>query len=149
MRCLDIGCCAGEVSLTAAEVVGPSGRVLGIDRGPDAIATARAKTTVGAGVSFELSELDAFERSGHFDAIVGRFILMHQPDPVAVLRSLLASLRPGGVVVIVESWMELIRTGGHSEPLSPLYDEIVQWKSAVGRGATCRRPFQKGSSISR
>ena len=135
MRVLDIGCGTGDVSLTAAEVVGPTGSVLGIDRGPDALVTARAKATRHPGVEFELSELDAFEHPGHFDAIVGRFILMHQPDPAAVLRGLLTSLRPGGIVVIVESWMELIRTGGHSQPFSPLYEEIVQWKSDVVRGA--------------
>ena len=31
--------------------------------------------------------------------------------------------------------MELLRSGGHSFPPSPLYDEIVQWKSAVVQGA--------------
>jgi hypothetical protein len=31
--------------------------------------------------------------------------------------------------------MEVLRTGGHSFPHSALYDEIVQWKSAVVGGA--------------
>ena len=137
MRVLDIGCGSGDVTLTAAELVGPTGEVLGIDRGPDAIATARAKVAGGAGpvVHFEVTELEAFHRPEYFDAVVGRFILMHQPRPAEVLRSLLRSVKPGGVVVIVESWMELLRTGGHSEPPSPLYETIVQWKSDVVRGA--------------
>lgn len=135
MHVLDIGCGTGDVTLTAAEVVGPTGSLLGIDRGPDAIATARAKVADRAGIDFEVTELDEFLKPDHFDAIVGRFILMHQPDPVAVLRSLLASLKAGGVVVIIESWMELLRSGGHSQPHSPFYDEIVQWKSDVVGGA--------------
>ena len=40
MRVLDIGCGVGDVSLLAAEFVGPSGTVLGIDRS--------AETTVGS-----------------------------------------------------------------------------------------------------
>lgn len=135
MRVLDIGCGTGDVTLTAAEVVGPTGSVLGIDRGPDAIATARAKVTDRPGIDFEVTELDDFVHPDGFDAVVGRFILMHQPDPASVLRSLLASLKPGGSVVIIESWMELLRTGGHSEPFSSFYDQIVQWKSAVVGGA--------------
>ena len=34
MRVLDIGCGAGDVSFLAAEMVGPSGWVMGIDRVP-------------------------------------------------------------------------------------------------------------------
>jgi SAM-dependent methyltransferase len=137
MRVLDLGCGTGGVSFTAADVVGPTGSVLGIDRGPEAVAVARAKAVEArrSNVEFEVAELDDFRRSAEFDAIVGRFILMHQPDPASVLRGLLPSLRPGGRVVMVESWMEVLQTGGHSHPFSPLYDEIVQWKCAVVGGA--------------
>jgi Methyltransferase domain len=37
MRVLDIGCGVGDVSLLAAELVGPSGAVLGVDRSAEAI----------------------------------------------------------------------------------------------------------------
>jgi SAM-dependent methyltransferase len=137
MSVLDIGCGSGDVSLTAAEVVGADGRVLGIVRGTDAVATATRKAEAAGvdRVGFERVELDDFRRRGAFDAIVGRFILMHQPDPAAALRSLCVSARPGAPVVIVESWMEVLRTGAHSFPHSLLYDEIVGWKSAVVSGA--------------
>lgn len=137
MRVLDIGCGTGDVTLTVAEIVGTDGGVLGIDRGAEAIATARSKAAaLGLGhVDFEVTELEDFERPAAFDAIVGRFILMHQRDPASVLRHLARSVRPRGFVSIVESWMELLRTGGHSQPHSELYEEIVRWKSAVVEGA--------------
>jgi 2-polyprenyl-3-methyl-5-hydroxy-6-metoxy-1,4-benzoquinol methylase len=43
MRVLDIGCGVGDVSLLAAEMVGPSGEILGLDRSPEAIAVARSR----------------------------------------------------------------------------------------------------------
>ena len=137
MRVLDIGCGTGDVTLTAAELVGPTGYVLGVDHGPKAIATATSKVAALRleHVEFAVAELEEFERPYAFDALVGRFVLMHQSDPAQVLRLLIRSVRPGGAVAIVESWMELLRTGGHAHPPSPLYDEIVRWKSAVVAGA--------------
>jgi predicted RNA methylase len=40
MRVLDLGSGMGDVSLLAADMVGPAGRVLGIDRNPEAVAAA-------------------------------------------------------------------------------------------------------------
>jgi ubiquinone/menaquinone biosynthesis C-methylase UbiE len=40
MRVLDLGCGAGDVSMLAAELVGASGSVVGIDRNPQVIALA-------------------------------------------------------------------------------------------------------------
>lgn len=137
MSVLDIGCGTGDVSLTAAEVVGRSGSVLGIDRGAEAIAVAHGHS-ISRGlehVSFDVSEIDDFEDSRDFDALVGRFVLMHQRDAVATLTAALRALRPGGIVVMIESYMEILMSGVHSEPHSPLYDEIVRWKSAVVQGA--------------
>jgi ubiquinone/menaquinone biosynthesis C-methylase UbiE len=137
MRVLDIGCGTGDVSVTAARIVGPSGSVVGIDRGPAAIESARQRVAAEGTewATFEVTELDDFHRPTEFDAVVGRFILMHQHDPSAVLQSICRSVAIGGPVVMIESWMKVLSSGAHSHPHSELYDEIVQWKSAVVRGA--------------
>lgn len=137
MRVLDIGCGSGDVSRTVGDIVGPSGNVLGIDRGDAALeaarASARARDT--GWLTFERAEIDTFDRAGEFDALVGRFVLMHQAEPVEVLRAAARSVKEGGVVVMIESYMDLLRTGSHSEPFSPLYDRIVRFKCDVVRGA--------------
>ena len=43
MRVLDIGCGVGDVSFLAAELVGPTGTVVGIDRNPGVLAVARQR----------------------------------------------------------------------------------------------------------
>jgi ubiquinone/menaquinone biosynthesis C-methylase UbiE len=43
MRVLDIGCGPGDVSLTAAELVGSDGTVLGVDVNPAIVETARSR----------------------------------------------------------------------------------------------------------
>jgi ubiquinone/menaquinone biosynthesis C-methylase UbiE len=151
MNVLDIGCGTGEVSFTAGELVGPTGEVLGVDRGKAAVDAAREKAhRLGlSSVRFEQAEVDELEAAGSFDALVGRFVLMHQDEPGRVLARAAASVRPGGIVVMIESYMDLIRHG-HSEPPSPLYEEIVHFKCEVVEragadiraGARLRRTFR-------
>jgi tRNA A58 N-methylase Trm61 len=42
MRVLDVGCGAGDVSLLLADLVGPTGAVIGVDRDPAILDQARA-----------------------------------------------------------------------------------------------------------
>ncbi len=106
-RVLDIGSGVGDVALLAASLVGETGQVVGIDRDVLALARARSRARAAAStnIRFVDTELAELELDVHFDAIVGRFILMFLPDPVAVLRLLARHLRPGGVMVFQEpSW---------------------------------------------
>ncbi len=111
-RVLDIGAGPGDVSLLAATLVGSTGAVVGIER--DAGYVARARERVAAvgfrNVSFIQSDVTGLvselagelSRTGPFDAIVGRSVLMFLPDPGALLRSLARLLVPGGVVAFHE-----------------------------------------------
>ena len=103
-RVLDVGSGVGDVAMLAAQLVGPSGEVVGVER--DARAVARAKDRVAeAGlhnVSFTQCDVSEIASDKPFDAAVGRFILQFIFDPVAVLRSLSQLVRPGGVVAFQE-----------------------------------------------
>src|SRR5258708_17704563 len=85
MRVLDIGSGVGDVSLLAADLVGQQGSVVGVDRDPENVAWA-AKRAAEAGhsnIHFLANEITDFIHPQLFDALVGRFILMYLPDPVA------------------------------------------------------------------
>jgi SAM-dependent methyltransferase len=103
-RVLDLGCGAGDVSMLAAELVGPTGSVVGIDRSQEVIAVARerARTAELRHVDFEEVSVDAFSDPEPFDAVIGRFVLIHQADPVALIRAAASLVRPGGVVAFHE-----------------------------------------------
>lgn len=102
-RVLDVGSGVGDVALLTASVVGHTGSVLGIDRDPMALRKARSRSAGARNIEFLETDLSTLRIDGQFDAIVGRFILMFLPDPVATLRALSASLRPGGIIVFQES----------------------------------------------
>ena len=106
-RVLDIGSGVGDVAMLAARLVGPSGEVVGIERDPRSIARARARATEAGlhNVSFSHCDVADFPVGDRFDAVVGRYILMFLPNPVAVLRSVANAVHPGGVVAFQEvSW---------------------------------------------
>jgi SAM-dependent methyltransferase len=140
MRVLDLGSGMGDVALLAGRVVGPEGRVLGLDRSPALLAAARQRirdlevTNVDLveGDVTQLSELDGQT----FDAVVGRLILMHVADPPAVLRAARALVRPGGPVLAMEydtGWLP-------SHPSVALWDQTVEMLRAalVGAGMHAR-----------
>jgi ubiquinone/menaquinone biosynthesis C-methylase UbiE len=104
MRVLDLGCGAGDVSMLAAELVGPSGSVVGIDRNPQVInlASKRARTAGFEQVTFRDVPLEAFSDRDLFDCVVGRYVLIHQSDPVDFLRRAARLVRPGGAIAFHE-----------------------------------------------
>jgi len=138
MRVLDLGCGTGDVTLTVAEMVGAAGQVVGIDRSPTGMEVGRRHARergLDDRVEFVVGEIDDVADGG-FDALVGRFVLMHQTDPAATLRTASRALRPDGAVAMIESFMAMLDDGAaHSEPRSELYDSIVRWKCAVVGGA--------------
>jgi ubiquinone/menaquinone biosynthesis C-methylase UbiE len=104
MRVLDLGCGAGDVSMLAAELVGPSGSVVGIDRNPEVIdlASKRARTAGLDQVTFRNVPLEAFSDPDRFDCVVGRYVLIHQADPIDFLRTAARLVRPRGIIAFHE-----------------------------------------------
>jgi ubiquinone/menaquinone biosynthesis C-methylase UbiE len=114
MRVLDLGCGAGDVSMLAAELVGPAGSVVGVDRDPNivALASERARAAGQKSVFFQTASVDHLTRkdlarndmtlTGPFDAVIGRYILHHLPDPVETVRRAAELLAPGGVLAFHE-----------------------------------------------
>jgi ubiquinone/menaquinone biosynthesis C-methylase UbiE len=135
MRVLDVGTGAGDVALLAAEMVGPSGSVVGMDRDPAVLAVARERASAAGlpNVTFMEGDLYAVAPSGDFDAVVGRLVLLHTPDPVAMLRGLSHQLRPGGVAVFQELHQSL--TSLQSSPPLPLWGQVWSWIVATMQGA--------------
>jgi ubiquinone/menaquinone biosynthesis C-methylase UbiE len=136
MHVLDMGCGTGDVSILCAEMIGPTGVVVGVDREEAAVLSGRARALErrAHNVTLEVGEVGPEFAEASFDALVGRFVLMHQPDPAATLSEAARCVRPGGLVIFMESHMAGLLSG-HSTPLSPFYDRIIRWKCDVVQAA--------------
>ena len=104
MRVLDLGCGAGDVSMLAAEFVGPTGLVVGIDRNREVLTLAaeRAHAAGFGQIRFEQASVESFSSQEPFDIVVGRCVLVHQSDLVGFLRAAARLVSPGGSIAFHE-----------------------------------------------
>jgi ubiquinone/menaquinone biosynthesis C-methylase UbiE len=98
MSVLDVGCGWGDMSLQVAKVVGPEGRVVGIDC-VDAFLQEARKDAAAQGllnVRFIRGDAEVELPENEFDYVVARFGTMFFTNPVAALRRMRKALKPGG-----------------------------------------------------
>jgi len=98
-RVLDLGCGTGYPSILAAQAVGSSGAVVGLDLSENMLAVARRKAE-GAGVkniSFHANDVSSLPyEAASFDAVISRFCLMFLPDIHGALKEISRVLKNGG-----------------------------------------------------
>jgi SAM-dependent methyltransferase len=127
---LDVGAGLGQMSRAMARAAGPSARVLAVERDPRQIREAlRQAGEAGERNLVELREGPAEalplapEEWGSFDLAHARFLLEHVPDPLAVVKQMVAAVRPGGRVVLLDDDHDLLR----------LWPAVAIWERAWER----------------
>jgi SAM-dependent methyltransferase len=136
MRVLDVGSGSGDVSFLAAELVGPNGCVVGVDRSGAAVERARARALRRNlhNVVFTVGDAAEITFDRPFDAIIGRFVLMYQEDPATSLRKMMRQIREGGLV----AFQEVDTTTCRSWPVVPTFDAAARWLAEALRGSGAR-----------
>ena len=131
MDVLDVGCGVGDVSFLAGRMVGPRGSVLGVDRAASSVAIARKRfcSQEATNLQFDIADLDAFDTTRTFDAVIGRFVLAHLPDPAPILRRLRRFVRPGGII----AFQEMDQSAIACVPKVDLHSRAGQSMIAAGR----------------
>ena len=129
-RVLDVGTGTGIMALHAADRVGGSGRVTGIDLSEGMLARARAKADqakLSGRVEFRRMDAEHLEvDDASFDTVVSLFALRHFPNPDAALAQMHRALRPGGrLVVAVGDGAPWLSLAGVTEALRRIFDHIL------------------------
>jgi SAM-dependent methyltransferase len=106
MSCLDLGCGAGDVMLALGQRVGSSGSLVGVDTDADLGHRVVQELNKRRVSRFSFHQADVtdpdFMPTGSFDVTSARFLLIHLPDPVAVLRTMWRLTRSHGVMVVFD-----------------------------------------------
>jgi ubiquinone/menaquinone biosynthesis C-methylase UbiE len=111
-RVLDVCCGSGASAIPAAEAVGPTGSVLGVDLAENLLALGRQKAQQRGLTNVEFRAGDMLNLGlpeTHFDAVICVFGIFFVPDVVAATRELWRLVTPGGKLAITTwgpGWVE-------------------------------------------
>src|SRR5881396_2606697 len=136
-RVLDVGAGPGYATVDLAEIVGPSGRVLALERSARFLAVAREACAARGLSNVEFREMDLMstplEASG-FDATWCRWVAAFVSSPRRLVEAVAGALRPGGVALFHEyaaygSW----RLAPRGAALESFVSEVTtSWRASGG-----------------
>lgn len=104
-RAIDVGCGPSGNLYLLSSLVGPSGRVVGLDYEPANVVLARGFAAAEGLANVEVVEGDARRTDfpdGSFDLVHARMVLVNLPDPEALVAEMARLARPGGWVAVLE-----------------------------------------------
>jgi ubiquinone/menaquinone biosynthesis C-methylase UbiE len=98
---LDVGCGFGDTAIRLADMVGPTGQVVGVDCCDAFLDHARAEVRARGltNVCFARADAEIALPTNQFDFVFARFGTMFFANPVAGLRNMRKALKPGGRMV--------------------------------------------------
>ena len=144
---IDLGCGAGFATLDLAEIVGPTGQVIAIDRSPDFLQIVQGEAKANHlhnitthRVDFNSDDLPNVSADGAYD----RWVLGFLTNPREVLERIANRLKPNGTIVIQEYFD--YETLGPVTP-SPIFEAFVQavmkaWRAEGGEPNIARSILQ-------
>jgi ubiquinone/menaquinone biosynthesis C-methylase UbiE len=101
MRCLDVGCGNGAVTLKLALRVGATGQAVGIDRDEHCLEIARHKAARHKlPAVFRAESVADLREDSVYDRVYGRFLLTHLPKPGEAVERMAQAARQGGLVIV-------------------------------------------------
>ncbi len=138
-RVLEVGGGLGQFARDMARRTGPAGRVLAVERSPGQIRGARRAARAAAEDSLvEWRRGDALHLPlrrgewGSFDVAHARFLLEHVPDPLAVVRAMTRSVRPGGRIILEDDDHDVLRLWPEPPGFAPLWRAYIRSFDRLG-----------------
>ncbi len=139
---LDLGCGPGHAALDLAQIVGPKGRIIGVDESPGflkqlhELTKARQISNVDR-VLGDVQQIDSVlqHERGSVDFAYARWVFCFLKDPEAVVSGLAKIIKPGGKVM-VQDYFNYVRAMTLA-PRNPAFEVVIQavgesWKDRGG-----------------
>jgi SAM-dependent methyltransferase len=128
MRCLDVGCGIGDVTLRMAQWVGPAGHAVGLDSDAAFLAAARQEATRRQlPALFRQGRAEDLDDEATYDLVYTRGLLTHVADPAEVVERMVRAACPGGCIVAEEPYFR----ARVCSPASPAFERCGELMQAA------------------
>ena len=138
-KILDVGSGLGQFTRAMARMVGPSGKVVGVERSLEQLMEARRLASLedeenlydsrqGNATALPLRR----EEWSSFDIVHTRFLLEHVVDPLAVVRMMVEAARPGGRIILQDDDHDVLRLFPEPEGFYDLWKAYIQSYEVIG-----------------
>jgi|SRR5262245_12313411 len=124
MKCLDVGCGGGHVTIFMAHLVGPNGSVVGTDSDGAILALARQDAEAAKLDNVEFRHTDAAEcpAEEEYDLVYARFVLTHLSEPEKCLAAMARACKSQGFIVLED----IDFTGNFCYPHCAAYEKYTE-----------------------
>jgi len=137
MDVLDIGCGTGAISKDMANLVGPLGRVTGIDNTERFIASGRQSYDSVANLNLICADLFEYDPEEKYDLIVAARVLQWLSNPEEALLKMKSLLKPNGIISILDyNHIELEWDPEPPESMIRFYKTFLRWRADAGMNNT-------------
>jgi len=137
-RVLDVACGTGALTLAAAEIAGPSGRVVGLDANPEMLAVARRKPV---DIEWREGRAEALPLPDNsFDAVVSQFGYMFFDDKPKALSEMMRVLKPRGRMAVA------VCDAVENSPGYATFARLLDRLFGAEVGKAFRAPFRLGDA---
>lgn len=135
LRLLDFGCGEGSYlqALVKSAPTGSFAEVCGIDINPEwiEIADRRDYQAPATFVEADICAMDGWLES-RFDMILSRFTMISAKDPLSAIRTAHRALKPGGLMVAIESSYSVAQTLCTSPTMAEFCTRMKRWYGLAG-----------------
>jgi len=120
MKCLDVGCGGGHVTLLMSGLVGSYGKVVGTDSDGEILALAQqdAEAEHLDNVEFRHTDASVSQEEQEYDLVYARFVLTHLSEPEKCLNAMMRACKPDGLIVVED----IEFAGSFCYPHRPAYE---------------------------
>lgn len=133
LRVLELGCGNGALLRDLADMVGPTGRLVGLELSPDAAKVARGRMTGLPWVEVRVGDAMTAVLDGPYDVIVARWVFSYLADPQTLVHRAAAALGNGGRLVV----QDYHHDGMSLFPRDPAIDRVIEAVRATYAAKGC------------
>jgi ubiquinone/menaquinone biosynthesis C-methylase UbiE len=143
---LELGCGPGNSFELLREAVGPDGTVVGVDHSQGMVQQATERIREDRWENVHAVQADATTPGiapNSFDAVYAAMSLSAMPDPVQVVRTAAACLRPEGRITVLDARpSQRVPLSLLNPVLSPVFKHLADWKPEIDIPAAIRSHFE-------